>query len=71
MTAADRIVELREDRPLFALVMMVYKSRPEIDVKETVGQYEFSIVPRSLFAADGTMLHCASKSNPMSILKRS
>ena len=51
-------------------MMMVCKSRPEIDIKETVGQYEFSIVPRSLFAADGTMLHCSSKSNLMSILEK-
>ena len=45
-------------------------SGPGIDMKETVGQYEFSIVPRSLFAADGTMLHCASKSKLMSILEK-
>ena len=70
VTAADRIVELHEDRPLFARMMMVCKSRSEIDIKETVGQYEFSIVPRSLFSADGTMLHCASESNLMSILER-
>ena len=36
-----------KDRSLFARMMMVYKSRPEIDIKETVGQYEFSVVPRS------------------------
>ena len=70
VTAADKIVELQEDRSLFARMMMVCKSRPQIDIKETVGQYEFSIVPQSLFAADGTMLHCASKSNLMSILEK-
>ena len=70
VTAADEIAELQEDRSLLARVMMVCKSRPEIDIKETVGQYEFSIVPRSLFAADCTMLHCASKSNLMSILEK-
>ena len=70
VTAADKIVELQEDRSLFARMMMVCKSRPEIDIKETVGQYEFSIVPRSLFAADGTMLHCSSKSNLMNILEK-
>ena len=43
------------------------KTRPEIDIKETVGQYEFSIVLRSLFAILGTMLHCSSKSNLMNI----
>ena len=63
-------MELQEDRSLFARMMMVCKSRPEIDIKETVGQYEFSIVPLSLFAADGTMLHCTSKSNLLSILEK-
>ena len=60
---------LQEDRSLFARMMMVCKSRPQIDIKEPVGQYEFSIVPRSLFAA-GTMLHFASKSNLKSILEK-
>lgn len=70
VTAADKIVELQEDRSLLARMMMVCKSRPEIDIKETVGQNEFSIVPRSLFAADGTMLHCSSKSNLINILEK-
>ena len=58
--AADKVAELQEDRSLFARMMMVRKSRPAIDIKEAVGDYEFSIVPRSLFPADGTMLHCSS-----------
>ncbi|KAJ7389962.1 hypothetical protein OS493_028013 [Desmophyllum pertusum] len=45
VNAADKVVELQEDRSLFAL-------------------------PRSLFAADGTMLHCLSKSNVMNILEK-
>ena len=68
--AADTIVELQEDRSLFACMMMVCKTRPEIDIKETVGQYEFLIVPRSLFAVLGTMLHCSSESNLMNILEK-
>ena len=59
MTVGNKVVELQEDRSLFARMMMVCKSRPEIDLQEAVGVYEFSIVPRSLFAADGTMLHCS------------
>ena len=51
-------------------MMMVCKSRPEVDIKEAVGHYEFSVVPRSLFAADGTMLHCSSKSTLMHILEK-
>ena len=49
---------------------MVCKSRPDIDIKEAVGTYEFSVVPRSLFAADGTLLHCYRKSALMDILER-
>ena len=70
VTAADKIVELHEDRSLFSRMMMVCKTRPEVDIKETVGQHEFSVVPQSLFAADGTMLHCSSKSNLLNSLEK-
>ena len=62
----DKIIELTEDRCLFAQMMVICKSRPEIDIKEAVGVYEFSVVPRSMFAAN--MLHCSAKSALMSIL---
>ena len=70
VTTTDKIVELQEDRSHFARMMMVCKSRLEIDIKETVGKYEFLVVPRSLCAADGKMLHCSSKSSLMNILKK-
>lgn len=66
----DKIIELKEDRCLFARMMVICKSRPEIDIKEAVGVYEFSVVPRSMFAADGNMLHCSAKSALMSILEK-
>jgi len=40
--ANDKMVDLKEDRSHFVRVIMVCKSRPEIDTKEAVGQYEFS-----------------------------
>ena len=48
-------VELQEDRNVFAQLMMVSKSLPEIDIREAIGQHEFSVIPRSLFANDGTV----------------
>ena len=66
----DKVIELKEDRSLFARMMVVCKSRPEIDIKEAVGLYEFSVVPRSMFAADGTMFHCSTKSALMDILEK-
>ena len=66
----DKIIELKEDQCLFARMMVICKYRPEIDIKEAVGVYEFSVVPRSMFAADGNMLHCSAKSTLMSILEK-
>ena len=42
----------------------------EINIKEAIGTYEFSVVPRSMFAADGTMLRCSCKSALMNILEK-
>ena len=58
-----------QGRNLFARLMMVAKSHPEIDIKEAIKQYEFSVVPRYLFAKDGTLLPCSMKSALMSILE--
>ena len=49
------ITGIQEDRSLFARLMMVAKSRPEIDIKEAIGQHEFSVVPR-LHTLINTML---------------
>ena len=51
-------------------MMLICKSRPESDIKEAVGTYEFRVVPRSMFAADGTMLHFPAKSALMHILEK-
>ena len=70
VSTKERIIELREDRSLFARMMMVCRSRPEIDFKQTIGLYEFTLVPRSLFAPDGAMLRCSNNSTLMAILER-
>ena len=51
-------------------MMVICKSRPEIDIQEAVGTYEFTVVPRSMFATDGEMLHRPAKSVLMSILEK-
>ena len=66
--AVERVVELKEDRSLFAR-LMVCKSRQDVDIKYA-SVYEFTVVPRSLFAADVTMLHCSCKSKLMHILEK-
>ena len=68
LSCKDKVIELKEDRSLFARLMAVGKSRPDINIKEVIGQYEFSVAPRSLFTPDGTMLHCSAESALMTIL---
>lgn len=51
-------------------MMMVCKLCPEINIAEAVGVYEFSLVPRSLFALDGSMLHCSTKSALMNAIEK-
>jgi hypothetical protein len=65
----DTIVQLKADRSLFTRLLVVARSRPDINLKESLGTYEFSAVPRSMFALDGTQLMCANKSKLMKILE--
>ena len=48
------MVELKEDRSLFARMLKVCKSRSEVNLMESIGKHEFPVVPRSVLAADGT-----------------
>ena len=66
----NAIVELQEDRSLFARMMMVCQTRPEINLQEAIGVHEFTVMPRALFAADGTMLHCSKKSALMALAEK-
>lgn len=70
LKVGDKTVELKEDRGLFARMLIVANSRPEISLEDTIGTYELSVVPRALFAADGSMHHCSEKSQLMAILEK-
>ena len=60
-----KVVELKEDRALMQRILIVSQKRPEIDLTKLIGQYEFSVVPRSLFSFDGKLLPCNDKSQLM------
>jgi len=46
----------------------VCKLRPEVNLKDTIGEHEFAVVPRSMFAADESMMHCSMKSSLVGIM---
>ena len=62
-------IELKENRSLFARLALAAVSRPEIDMADSIGTYEFSCISRALFATDGSLLPCTGKSQLMNILE--
>ena len=69
ITKGNQVIELIEDQSLFVRMLIVAKSRPEIDLKNAIGMYEFSVVPRSLFDASGVLLSAYGKSELIQILE--
>lgn len=47
--------EFKDNRALFARCLRVARSRPEIDVRGTLGKYEFTVHPRSLVNTKGNL----------------
>lgn len=45
----NRTTELKKNRSLFAMMAIAAKTRPDIDMKEAVGTYEFSSISRAVF----------------------
>ena len=60
----NKLVKLREDRQLLARFLIVQQSRPGMieSLSETIGKYEFSVIPRALFSSDGSLLIPTDKS---------
>ena len=69
MTADKKVLELTEDRNLFARLLLISKTRKEVNLQEVIGQYELSVVPRSMFVVDGSMLHCQLQSSLLHIME--
>ena len=59
---ADKVITLKEERRLLTRFVMASRERPEVDLPKYLGQYEFSVVPRSMFNSDGIMRIASDKS---------
>ncbi|CAH1154560.1 unnamed protein product [Phaedon cochleariae] len=46
---SDSVIQLKADRSLFTRLLIVSRSRPDIDLQQCLSDYEFSAVPRSMF----------------------
>ena len=59
----NNIIKIKEERSLLQRFIVISRSRPDLDLKECIGEYEFGVVPRSLFSADGCLLLPYDKSS--------
>ena len=56
VTLQNKVVTLKEERSLLVRFAIAARSRPEIDLPKYLGDYELSVVPRSMFSGDGELL---------------
>jgi len=66
----DETVDLKETKNLYGRLMVLTRSNRDIDQKDAIGNYEFTLTPRALFAPDGSMLPCTDKSKLIHNLKK-
>ena len=54
----DKVIKFREDRQFLGRCLIIQESRPELvpRLADMIGNYELSVVPRCMFAADRTLL---------------
>ena len=57
-----KIVRIKEERKLMSRFIIAARTRQDIDLTHYLGEYEFSVVPQSLFSSDGSLHQTADKS---------
>lgn len=67
LKVGDKVIKLREDRELIGRCLIISQSRPMLlpKLEETIGTHEMSVMPRSMFAPDGTLLLATDKASVM------
>ena len=53
----DKLVDLKETKDLYGHLMVLAKSNRDID-QNAIGDYEFTLTARALFAPDGPIISC-------------
>jgi len=66
----DKTVDLKETKDLYERLMVLARSNRDIDQKQAIGTYEFTLTPRSLFSPDGAVLPCSDKSKLIHTLEK-
>ena len=67
--SGGKIIQLKEENNLVSRFLITAWKRPELELERCIGDYEFSVVPKSLFTEDGVPLVCKDKFIVMNILE--
>ena len=70
MKINQELVKVKEERRLMSRFLLVSRIRLEIDLTFYLGKYELSVVPRSLFSADGVMCQEKDKSVVTEVIRK-
>ena len=52
----EKVIELQEEKSLISRYLIVSRNRPDLDIKFLVGNFEFSVVPKTFFTPDREVL---------------
>eukprot|EP00745_Piridium_sociabile_P026492 TRINITY_DN4236_c0_g2_i1.p2 TRINITY_DN4236_c0_g2~~TRINITY_DN4236_c0_g2_i1.p2 ORF type:complete len:244 (-),score=62.20 TRINITY_DN4236_c0_g2_i1:1200-1931(-) len=67
VSLGQKVVKLREERQLLGRFLIILENRPGIvpKLEDTIGDFEMSVVPRSICAVDGSLYIPADKASLM------
>ena len=65
----EKMIEIKEEKNLMSRFLIAARKRPEMELEMCIGEYEFSVVPRSLFTPDGLPHTCNNKSQLIHLIE--
>ena len=67
----EKVIQLREERTLLSRFLIAVRKQTEFDLEETIGNYEFSVVPKSMSGQDGEPLLSSDKAKILHAIESS
>ena len=68
--ARDKTIDMKQTKDLYGRLMILARSNRDVDQKEAIGNYEFTLTPRTHYAPDGSVLPCTDKSKLIHLLEQ-
>lgn len=69
-TTKKQITSLRKEKQLYARMLAISKSRPELCPEKVIGEYEFTSIPLSNFLSDGTIIIAKANETLINLMKK-